>query len=318
MNERNQIRLLLIITIGLALTINLFPRLNLFEEEAVVSHYSAIYHSEGILEETFTYKLNTPGKRFLFRFWEDPLVQSDTGYPHIELINITAPPGTIRYIKEYTGELTLLDEASSNTLTDISILAYNSEVGAFNPVSYEPGEYTVTYFFKILAPIEFDDEFAHLNLKLASEHIPYLNVRVAFENPGYIINSYSHPPTLHKTIDENMHVFTGNSGKDQLLEFEFLMTPDVVETIPGLPIRVEGVKALTVNANRRLQFEYLIASVSLWFLRLSGFLYPLWVYRIWSRVGREKDYTVPRTLSFIPDTKRPPWLVNLVFKKDPA
>ena len=70
MNESNQIRLLLIITLGLALAINVVPPLDTFEGDAVVSDYSAVFYSDGTLEETFTYKVNVEGKRFLFRFWE--------------------------------------------------------------------------------------------------------------------------------------------------------------------------------------------------------------------------------------------------------
>ena len=69
MNESNQIRLLLVITLGLALVINVAQSLNVFEDEAVVSDYSAVFYSDGTLEETFTYKINVEGKRFLFRFW---------------------------------------------------------------------------------------------------------------------------------------------------------------------------------------------------------------------------------------------------------
>ena len=65
MNESNQIRLLLVITLGLALAINVVQPLDAFEGDAVVSDYSAVFYSDGTLEETFTYKINVEGKRFL-------------------------------------------------------------------------------------------------------------------------------------------------------------------------------------------------------------------------------------------------------------
>lgn len=318
MNESNQIRLLLIITLGLALAINIVPPLDTFEGDAVVSDYSAVFYSDGTLEETFTYKINVEGKRFLYRFWEDQLSTSPLPSPHIMLVDIEAPINTIRYVKTYSGQLSTLDDVSTNTELQINSLAYRNEAGAYRPEGFAPGEYTVKYTFKIKPPLEYDDEYVHLNLKLASEHLPYKNVRVAFEDPGYIVKSYSHPPTLRKTTDMNMIVFSGSSGENQLLEFEFLMTHEVLDTLEGDQRMVQDVEFLTVNANRALWIEYMVATFSIWVMRLAGFVMPIGLYMIWNRVGKENDYVVPRTLSVIPNKDRAAWVVNLVFKKDAA
>ncbi|MES0326001.1 MAG: DUF2207 domain-containing protein [Candidatus Bathyarchaeia archaeon] len=318
MNESNQIRLLLVITLGLALAINVAQPLDAFEGDAVVSDYSAVFYSDGTLEETFTYKINVEGKRFLFRFWEDQLSTSPLQNPHILLVDIEAPANTIRYVKDYAGQFSTLDETSYNTEMQINSLAYRNEAGAFRPEGYTPGEYTVKYTFKIKPPLEVDDENVHLNLKLASVHLPYEKVRVAFEDPGYIVKSYSHPPTLRKTTDMNMIVFSGSSGEDQLLEFEFLMTHGVLDILEGDQRMVQDVESLTVNANRVLWIEYMIASLSIWVMRLAGFVMPIGLYMIWNRVGKEKDYVVPRTLSVVPNKDRAAWVVNLVFKSDAA
>ena len=318
MNESNQIRLFLVITLGLALAINVAQPLDAFEGDAVVSDYSAVFYSDGTLEETFTYKINVEGKRFLFRFWEDQLSTSPLQNPHILLVDIEAPANTIRYVKDYAGQFSTLDETSYNTEMQINSLAYRNEAGAFRPEGYTPGEYTVKYTFKIKPPLEVDDENVHLNLKLASVHLPYEKVRVAFEDPGYIVKSYSHPPTLRKTTDMNMIVFSGSSGEDQLLEFEFLMTHGVLDILEGDQRMVQDVESLTVNANRILWIEYMIASLSIWVMRLAGFVMPIGLYMIWNRVGKEKDYVVPRTLSVVPNKDRAAWVVNLVFKSDAA
>jgi uncharacterized membrane protein len=318
LNESNQIRLLLVITLGLALAINVAQPLDAFEGDAVVSDYSAVFYSDGTLEETFSYKINVEGKRFLFRFWEDQLSTSPLQNPHILLVDIEAPANTIRYVKDYAGQVSTLDETSYNIEMQINSLAYRNEAGAFRPEGYTPGEYTVKYTFKIKPPLEVDDENVHLNLKLASVHLPYEKVRVAFEDPGYIVKSYSHPPTLRKTTDMNMIVFSGASGEDQLLEFEFLMTHGVLDILEGDQRMVQDVESLTVNANRVLWIEYMIASLSIWVMRLTGFVMPIGLYMIWNRVGKEKDYVVPRTLSVIPNKDRAAWVVNLVFKSDAA
>lgn len=314
MNERNQIGLLLIITLGLAFAVNIVPLLYSFEGDAVVSDYSAVFYSDGTLEETFTYKINVEGKRFLFRFWEDRLSMTQIPSAHIMLVDIEAPQGTIRYVKTYTGQLSSFDDSNADIHFQIDQLAYNNEAGAFKPGGYEIGEYTVKYTYLVKPPLEYDDEYAHLNLKLATEHLPYKKVRVAFENPGYILNSYPHPPTLRRTTEGNMIVFTGSSGEDELLEFEFLMTKDALTALDGVERRVENVKGLTVDANRWYSLEFQAATGFLWVARLAGFAVPIWLYRLWSREGKEREYVVPRTLSFIPHEGRTPRVVNLVFK----
>ena len=158
MNESNQIRLFLVITLGLALAINVAQPLDAFEGDAVVSDYSAVFYSDGTLEETFTYKINVEGKRFLFRFWEDQLSTSPLQNSHILLVDIEAPANTIRYVKDYAGQFSTLDETSYNTEMQINSLAYRNEAGAFRPEGYTPGEYTVKYTFKIKPPLE-DDEY---------------------------------------------------------------------------------------------------------------------------------------------------------------
>lgn len=317
MNERNQITLLVIITAGLVLFAN-FGSLNLSQPEAVVEEYSAVFYSDNILEETFTYRINVPGKKFLFRYWELRMFHEPAPYSHIQFLDVDAPDGTIRYVKENTGAVTYLDETDVISKNEINRMAYRNEVGAYNPDGYEPCEYTVTYRFKVIPPLEYDEEYVHLNLMLANDHIPYKKVRVAFENPGYITNSYPHPPTLRRSTDKNMIVFTGSSAEDELLEFEFLMTPEALNTLQGAQREVEGVKQQTVEANRLLSAEYIVGSFLFWVARLAGFVMPFYLYMLWNRVGKEQDYVVPRTLSVIPNKSRTPWIVNLVFKKGVA
>lgn len=317
MNERNQITILVVLTTALVLFAN-FGSLDLIQHDAVVSEYSAVFYADNTLEETFTYRINVPGKKFLFRYWELRMFNEPSPYSHIQFLDVEAPSGTVRYVKENSGLVTFLDEAGLASKNDIQRQAYRNEVGVYNPDGYEPGEYTVKYTFKVIPPLEYDEEHVHLNLMLANDHIPYEKIRVAFENPGYITNYYPHPPTLRKSTDKNMIVFTGSSAEDELLEFEFLMTPDALNSLQGIQREVDDVKQLTVDANRRLSAEYIIASGLFWVARLAGFAMPIFLYMLWNRVGKEQDYVVPRTLSLIPNKSRTPWVVNLVFKKGVA
>ncbi|NIQ34097.1 MAG: DUF2207 domain-containing protein, partial [Nitrososphaeria archaeon] len=50
--------------------------------------------------------------------------------------------------------------------------------------------------FKIHPPLEYDENLCHLNLKLASEHIPYKHVTIIIEDAEYVESVYPHPPSL--------------------------------------------------------------------------------------------------------------------------
>jgi hypothetical protein len=236
-----------------------------FEGEAVVSEYHAVFYGNGILEETFTYKINTEGKRFLFRYWEVPLINDVVDYAHVELLDIDVPAGTYWYMVDVNGFTSAPESIDSNSYSIIMRDAFRNEVGAFNPNTYELGEYTVKYTFKVWPTIEYDDDYAHLNLKLASDHIPYQNVKVEIENSGYIETVYAHPPTIKQSIDKNMIIFSGRSAEDELLEFEFLMSPEALDQIDGFPLIESEVKKQTIDANRAYQFEYFVATGFIWF-----------------------------------------------------
>jgi uncharacterized membrane protein len=59
-----------------------------------------------------------------------------------------------------------------------------NEAGCYAPGYFAAGRYTVKYIFNVYPPIEYDSEFAHLNLKLASVHLPYRNVAIDIMYPG--------------------------------------------------------------------------------------------------------------------------------------
>ncbi|TRO56191.1 DUF2207 domain-containing protein, partial [Candidatus Bathyarchaeota archaeon] len=215
MSERRQMLLLVAITLVIALAATQMENIiGAAEGEAVVTQYIAVFHADGLLEETFTYKINAEGKRFLYRYWEAPLANKDLGYAQIQLLDIDVPDGTYWYLMDNTGSIYASNGIDSGSLSTISIYAYWNEAGAFNPYSYDLGEYTVKYWYKVLPPLEYDNEYAHFNLKLASDHIPYKNVRVEIENVGYIEKVYPHPPTLRQTTDKNWLIFTGSSAEN--------------------------------------------------------------------------------------------------------
>jgi uncharacterized membrane protein len=317
LSEKRQILLLVAIALVIALAGTQVENLiGLAEGDAVVTQYTAVFHADGLLEETFTYKLNVGNKKFLRRYGEAPLSTDDLGYTQIQLLDINVPDNTYWYLVDNTGRVHTPNDIDSMSLSTISIYAYWNEAGAFNPNEYSPGEYTVKYRCKVIPPLEHDNEYVNLNLKLAGDHIPYKNVRVEIENLGYIEQLYPHPPTLQQITDKNWCIFTGSLAENELLEFKFLMTLEALNHIDGYPRQETNVKSKTIDANNNLNSEYLVSSILYWLNKLATFLLPLGLYGLWMRISREKDYTVPHFLSTIPNRTRKPWIVNLVFKRD--
>jgi uncharacterized membrane protein len=317
LSEKRQIFLLVAITLVIAVAgIQVENLIGAIEGDAVVTQYTAVFHADGLLEETFIYKLNVGSKRFLPRYGEAPLSTDDLGYAQIQLLDIDVPDNTYWYFVDNNGRVHTPNGIDSGSLSTISIYAYWNEAGSYNPNFYSPGEYTVKYWCKVIPLLEHDNEYVRLNLKLAGDHIPYKNVRVEIENLGYIEELYPHPPTLQQVTDKNWYIFTGSLAENELLEFEFLLTPDALNHIIGYPRQETDVRVQTVETNNSLNVEYLVASGLYWLNKLATFLLPLGLYGLWMIYGREKDYTVPPFLSTIPNRTRKPWIVNLVFKRD--
>jgi len=316
LSEKRQILLLVAITLVIAVAgtqvVNYFSH----DNDAVVSQYTAVFHADGTLEETFTYKINVKGKHFLYRYWEAPLANKDLGYPQILFLGIDVPDDSYWYLKDNFGHLYGIEDDDLDIRIAINREAYRSEAGAFNPNGYAPGEYTVKYWYKVLPPLQYDNEYANLNLKLASQHITYKNVRVEIENLGYIERLYPHPLFLRQVMVGNWYIFTGSLVENELLEFEFLMTPEALNHLDGYPRLETDVKSTTIYLNNRLNIVYLTISGIYWFNKLATFLLPLGLYGLWMRYGKEHDYAIPPFLSTIPNRTLKPWIVNLVFKRD--
>ena len=190
-----------------------------------------------------------------------------------------------------------------------------NEAGCFNPNRFGSGRYEISYLFKLHPPVEVDEKYSHLNLKLLDEHLPYRNVEVAIhDSEGLIEQLFIHPPMASKK-EGDAWIITGSSPENSLLEVEMLLKPEASKVIPGFPRNVSDVEGQTLSANSAYSSNYALASNLFNGLRALVLLFPLLLLLIYYRFGREKSYTVPKTLSYVP-SKIKPWVVNLVFKGD--
>lgn len=283
-----------------------------------VEYYDAVFYENGTLVERYTYDVRSAGEyRMLFRYWDAPLTFGAIDRPHIEFLGMTAPPGTVGYVKDSEGEVrTAAGTATSTDLAAIRSLAFDNEVGLYNPGYFAPGTYTVEYRYRVRPPIEYDDRWAHLNLKLVDEHVPYRSLRITLPFVGDIEEVYTHPPTLEVERTADAVVITGNAPQDDALNVELILDPSFTEKVGGFGEFVPDVQQQTADANRWPPVLYGAASILYGLATVLVLAMPFVLLGVYLRYGREKPFTVPEYLSFTPNTALKPWQVNLLFKGD--
>ncbi|KLK88644.1 hypothetical protein SZ63_06525 [Methanoculleus sediminis] len=318
--ERQQILTLVAFTlvVGVLAVVGANALPALFRGNLDVEQYDAVFYQNGTLIERYTYDVRAAGEyRMLYRYWDAPLTFSAIGRPHIEFVGMTVPPGTIGYVKNDWGEVR--PAAGSATPSDVAAirnLAYDNEVGLYNPGYFAPGTYTVEYRYIVRPPIEYDEEWAHLNLKLVDEHVPFRNLRVTLPFAGQIEEVYTHPPTLEIERTAESVVVTGTAPQDDALNVEMILDPTFMDEVGGFPEYVPDVRQQAADANRWPPILYAAASVLYGLATVLVLAIPFILLGVYLRYGREKPFTVPEYLSFTPNTALKPWQVNLLFKGD--
>lgn len=241
MSETRQILTLVGITLLMGVVavalIGYLPSLVVGRCDTVVEEYSATFYPDGALVEEYSYTIKARRFKFLFRIWEAPLSAQSLGQPYIEPVEVEAVPGAIAYVKDFGSAVTLEEPYNEDQaiMETISSSAMSNEVGSYKPDYYDAGSYRARYAFDIHPPLEYDSESGHLNIKLASDHIPYKKVTLVFEDSDYIERLYSHPPSMRVTDEGGRIVVEGSSGKDEIIEVEMLIDLDAVQGMGGLP-----------------------------------------------------------------------------------
>lgn len=317
--EKKQLAVLVIVTLAIAIAAVLFTSMLgfLMEGDLVIDHYEADFQADGTLTEKYIYEVKSSGRyRMLFRYWEDDLSLSPLQSPYIEFEGMSNPPGVVGYIKDYRGDVTLEEGDNPEYVNFISRMAENNEVGIYNPSYFAAGTYTVTYRYDLHPPVEYDDEFAHLNIRLVDEHIPYRDLTITYP-AAYVREIYPHPPGLSVDTSGDRYVVTGSLAGDEVLGLELLLSKEAITELQGFPEFIPDVAGQTREANPWYDIVPLYTG---WILYLMGLamaiLTPFLFLAIYHRYGREKAFTVPQYLSFIPNPELKPWQVNLLFKGD--
>ncbi|MCW3135798.1 MAG: nickel-dependent lactate racemase [Canidatus Methanoxibalbensis ujae] len=352
MKEEKQLAIFLIATFLVGVTGLLLTEVIAGGKDTVyVKAYRADFYLNGTLSEHFTYEIRDTSKRMLYRVWEAPLSFESLSVPFVEPLSINPPRGTVAYVKDHRGEVRIFENGAWKRssrhqhryyeIRSLAESAERNEAGCYKPERFNAGEQEIMYVFRLHPPLECDSEYCHLNLKLATKHLPYEHVTVAIHDPqGLVERIFTHPPMeIRKPAEEaekaeeaaegvgeegkngiesgsgKVWLITGESPKNTLLEVEMLLSPEVSGIMSGFPRTVENVKDKTLAANSQYLLTYNIFSALSVILKVLILTFPLILLLIYHRYGREKRFTVPKFLSYVPK-KRKPWVVNLVFKRD--
>jgi hypothetical protein len=126
--------------------------------------------------------------------------------------------------------------------------AEKSEVGIYNPAYFQAGTYTVTYRYDLHPPVEYDDEHAHLNIRLVNEHVPYRDLSITYPEHS-VAEIYPHPPGLRVDRTGGNYVISGRLAADEILGLELLLSRDALQELDGFPAFVSDVAGKTRAAN---------------------------------------------------------------------
>jgi len=317
MSETKQLAILFLVVILIGVVAYFVAEFINYSGDLIVEKYAITLSLDGSLRETYVYDVSISGKyTMLYRVWKVPLLSpaaSGLNKPYIKIINVDCSFG-MPYVKDFAGKVWILGEQSSTYAKSwIDRKAYLNEIGCYKPGKFAAGKYTVTYSYFIYPPLECDGKLCHLNLMLADEHVPYKKVEIALEDPdNQILRVFPHPPDFSVSKSDNGWVITGKSPKDGLVEVGMLLKPGMV----GFVNKVSDVEEKTLSANSAYSNAY-SALIGLKYVLLAVmFGFPVVLYRLYTRYGKEKEFTVPEHLSYVPNKSRKPWLVNLVFKGD--
>ncbi len=283
-----------------------------FSGDLVVDRYEATIFPDGSLKETYVYDVGTPASySMLFRVWKVPLLnpdESDLDRPYVKASAISCPDGGTPYVKNHAGVVWARDDSAKN---QVRARAYENEAGCYLPGMYGKDKHTLAFDFMLYPPVECDEVLCHMNLMLAWEHVPYKDIEIILKEPG-IRRVFPHPPDFRISERDGGWVINGKSPANQLIEIEMLMEP---VTSGKFLRKLNNIEEKTVLSNEPYSNKYFALTVLKYVLIAAILGFPLILIFVYLRYGREKEYTVPQYLSFIPG-KRKPWFVNQVFKSD--
>jgi len=262
------------------------------------------------LRETYLFRVKEEGKfRMLYRVWRVPVsYETALGVPHLRVTDFGGE-GTA-YLKDHYGNVFLREERDE--IRDlVKARALRNELGVVRAEGFGRGDHRAFFEYLLLPPFTYDEEFMHLNLKLADRHVPYERVEIVIHDSGnLILDLYPHLPLFEVRRSGSLWIVEGLAGKDRLVELEMVLKRKPLE---GFRTYVPNVRERARSANATLTALHTFRSYLKPVLVLSVLTAPYILLILYRKYGSEKEYPVPRFLSYVPNPERKPWLVNLLF-----
>jgi hypothetical protein len=221
--------------------------------DVYVKNYVADIYLDGTLKESYTYAVESSDTcSMLYRYCDLSLSNQSFDSPYVELLNISAPQGTVPYENDCIGQVHILpgyNYSANNTSSEVEELAGWNEVGCFAPEKFSKGYYSINYTFRVHPCIEYDYENSYIDLELASWHLPYQNVTVAVHDPENLVVKIFPYPGMNVTRQGDAWVMYGSSGENEMLGIEMLLLADAADDMQGFPTYVPDLKKTVLEAH---------------------------------------------------------------------
>ena len=262
------------------------------------------------LKEIYTYEVGIGDKyRMLYRYWNSPLsVGKALNEPSLEFKGfIPTPKGSgwfDWYVKDYRGWI--YGNLTKDSLNLVKNLANRNEVGIVNPKYFKEGKYCFGVIYNVYPPLIEDKNKLYTYIVLADKHIHYKRVRIEInDRNGVIEKVFPFMPSyeLHKT--ESGYIVEGYSPPDNVLKLVFSLREANFKAFPTEKDMEHQLKTALIVRSIFNTLKWLLISLAVGF--------PLIFLLLYWRYGREKFYTVPEYLSYVPNPNRKPWEVNVIF-----
>ena len=291
-----------------------------------VESYSADVYLNGTLQETFLYNVRQSGKyRMLYRNWKTPLSTDRLNEPYVEPVRILAPPGAIPYTKDDRNGARILAPngtyypsriyelwPSGKRIMDVSSI---NEIGYYLMSSPFRTSLDAGYHSVIHPAVLSDGNYSYLRLNLADIHLPYRHLAVTVHDPGGRISGLFTIPKMDIEKEVTGWVISGSSPQDRPLQVN-LLTAGSSQPLQGFMQPDQDVADQFQREEASRSWNDILATAYAIVMRLLVLFAPLILLLVYGRFGKERFFTVPGLLSYVPN-KRKPWQVNLVFKGDP-
>ena len=265
--------------------------------------------SGNTLTENYTYWVTGSGHHYLYRYWRAPLYLAGhaPGGPHLELVDVECPSGSVAYLRDSNGTLYVKGDAGEPGPVD----AMRGEAGCYFPKGIkEGGPYKASFTFKLYMPVRCGGGSCFAVLNLADNHIRYDRIRVTVEGAE---RAALLAEDVKTSSGGGRWVMEGWSPEDTAVKLYLLYKSPP----PGAVVEKTGDAA--AEYGDALFWEpglrgALKASAPILVLVPAAVL--LAAYLKWG-VERENP-VVPEYTYYVPNEELKPWQVNVVFAGRPG